>query len=843
MTTVGGNNVSYSGSYYYEAQIVYTLTYPSDSEAKITWERRVYHSTSLYDSTNSAGGSGDLGGTNSYGSKSYSSSSGGYKSYESGTKTVTRQYGAVVVIEDTFWIEDLADNSGGGGRSTANATINVAARPYAKPNAPTALAASSISYTTATASWTQPSNWGGNDTDDYTLQVATNSGFTAGLVTHTVLNATSKALTGLVAGTTYYMRVRGDNTAGAGAWSATVSFQATPYNVPTAPSGVTASRVSDTQITVAWTRNATSSGPYTTQNVQRQTDGGSWTTIASGISGTATSNSDTSASANHKYTYRVTATNASGTSGAGTSSAVYTTPGAPTGAAAAKDSSNNIVITWTKTVNYSEHTVEVEESQNGGAYALLGSAPSNATSYTHTAPSLSVTHRYRVRTKTSSGTALYSGYSTTGTVQLAAPPAAPTNLSPTSVAFDAATSKTFTWVHNPTDTAPQSAYELQYRVVGAGSWTTTGKVTSPASSAVFPEGTFANGNNYEWQVRTWATHADASPYSATATFVTSAPPVVTIDLPLEGSTLVTSTATVEWTFFDPEGTAQSGWTARLVHDGVVIETKSGTDAATTTTFATPILDTLTYTIEVQARDGSGTLSLWSAVTFDVNYLPPANITMTAVYDEATGTVLLSLLADDPEDGVTVEAVSATIERRIDNGPWVVIARDVAASGSVLDTQPGIHNTNEYRVTAHSAIPSSAVMDPTVTVVTTERNRGFISTGDNFEYVLVMECEIGVGASNARDKTLHHFAGRPYPLEFSGTARTAVVSVSGTVTGGSSPVEEWEALSYTTQIVLWRDPSGRHVYGSLGPVDTALVSMAFPDVWTVGFEVTEVDYAG
>jgi hypothetical protein len=72
-----------------------------------------------------------------------------------------------------------------------------------------------------TVNWTAPSD---TPPTGYQLQVATNSGFTAGLQTLTGTSwATSRVVTGLTPATTYYARVQANTAGGYGAWSATAS--------------------------------------------------------------------------------------------------------------------------------------------------------------------------------------------------------------------------------------------------------------------------------------------------------------------------------------------------------------------------------------------------------------------------------------------------------------------------------------------------------------------------------------------------------------------------------------------------------------------------------------------
>lgn len=674
--------------------------------------------------------------------------------------------------------------------------------------------------------------------------------------------------------------------------SGSVTIPKRAYTTPTAPSAVAVARVSDTQHTVTWTRSPSTAGPYTSQNVQRQTDGGSWVTLAA-VSGTATSYSDTGTVAGHKYAYRVQAVNSTGTSTSGATGAVFTTPKPPTSATAAKNAAGGIDVTWVNNTPYTEYATEIWESQSGGAFALLATVAAGVTTWTHAAPSAAVTHTYEVRAKTTTGTVLYSAYAVTNTVQLASAPNAPSNLVPNGIAAAAGDANTFTWKHNPNDTSPQSAYEIQWRVVGASTWNTTGKITSSVSSRTWPAGTFTNGTTIEWQVRTYGASPTASPWSATATLIVSAKPTVAILTPTEGEVLVSSTGTVTWTYFDPEGTAQAGWETQLVTGGTTVRTASGSGPQAAYTYNYTLADGADYTMRVRVQDGAGLWSDWTEVHVTVDYLPPAFVHAEAEYDPDTGWVAINLHPEAPVPGVTAEADTVDVERSIDGGPWVLIAEGIPADSSFVDTTASVNGVNCYRLTVHSVDGASAIEDasrittnfptpdvppgyiapedeataaldchtayvPTyfttpngdgtyslwrdcfLPVVTTETDNGYLSTGAAFENVVAIMCDLALSATVSRDKATYHFAGRAWPVEYTSDYLNRVVNVAGTVTDGFAPVEE---LGLTDTIVLWRDPTGRRIFGSIGPLADTNLGLIAPDAWNASFAVTQVDYDG
>lgn len=90
------------------------------------------------------------------------------------------------------------------------------------PSAPTALASNTVAQTTANVTWTAPYD-GGSAITSYTVQIATDAGFSQNLQTLSY-SGSPAALTGLTPGTLYYYRVRANNAVGNGAYTSAQQF-------------------------------------------------------------------------------------------------------------------------------------------------------------------------------------------------------------------------------------------------------------------------------------------------------------------------------------------------------------------------------------------------------------------------------------------------------------------------------------------------------------------------------------------------------------------------------------------------------------------------------------------
>lgn len=198
--------------------------------------------------------------------------------------------------------------------ASAWTTVTVTLTPPA-PAGVTATAGTVAATTPVTVAWTGsfPTATG------FTIQRATNTGFTAGLTTFTKTgtpptNGYADTITTPTRSTTYYYRVESTNAWGASAWSNTASVTIAPP-ASTAPTGVTATAAAQTtfldKITVAWTAGTFQSN----FRIQYSTS----STFATGVTtvtaaGTATSQVINNLRKGVRYYVRVQSYNTTGSS-------------------------------------------------------------------------------------------------------------------------------------------------------------------------------------------------------------------------------------------------------------------------------------------------------------------------------------------------------------------------------------------------------------------------------------------------------------------------------------------------------------------------------------------------
>lgn len=667
----------------------------------------------------------------------------------------------------------------------------------------------------------------------------------------------NQTISGLSANTTYRGYVRAVNSAGAGAGSPWSAYATTAQSPVSAPTALTITRVSDTSQTASWTRNATTGAPYTSQQLQRRTYtngvASSWATVGT-ISTTRTNSgtetlSDTSTVANREYDYRVVAFNTGSPNGVagGTSARVRTTPAEPTGLGAVK-SGANINVTGTPQHTAGSATYEWQDNPNGGGWVnVAGTTTSPDRLFTGVDPTQ--THSYRSRASVTSGTVnsttLYSTWSAASpTVQLQAPPLAPTLVSPSESVSNSG-NVTFTWRHNPVDTTAQRAAEIRYRVNG-GAWVTG----STTTAQTWTTGALAGlCGSVDWQVRTKGqyttspTDDEFGPRSAVSTFQLSSTPTATISSP--SVTYPTSVTVLTWAYFSTCGSAQTNWEAQLWDDDTNLQmgsTRTGT-TQTSTTFsaANQILSTgQQYRVRVRVRSAAGLWSSWTQRIFTTDFpLPPAVDAMPE-FDCVTGFVNVSTNCPGPE-------VDHIVIQRLHDEGWVDLSGELECGSSIMDRLVPVGGESCWRVLSFTSI--GAVREGTPACLTfRDATRGacsgneipvmeaYLSAGPAYGRVIQLAADLQINEPEfgRSQVSLVKFAGDLYPLEYAGSGMVQSLEVSFT-TGppgndvecscGGGIVTLEEVRRFVSSAMgggfdgprFWRDYEGRAFPVSVAPV--------------------------
>jgi len=178
---------------------------------------------------------------------------------------------------------------------------------------------------------------------------------------------------------------------------------------PTAPTNLTATAASSTQVNLSWTASTDNVG-VTGYRVER-CQGAGCTTFAQVATPTATSYNDTGLTSNTSYSYRVRATDAAGNLSSYSIVASVTTPNpdtqpptTPTGLSAAAVSSSQINLSWTaSTDNVGVTGYPIERCQGAGCTTFAALTTVTSTTYNDTGLSANASYTYRVRATDAAG--------------------------------------------------------------------------------------------------------------------------------------------------------------------------------------------------------------------------------------------------------------------------------------------------------------------------------------------------------------------------------------------------------------------------------------------------------
>lgn len=618
--------------------------------------------------------------------------------------------------------------------------------------------------------------------------------------------------------------------------TASVSGQMTiprrPYDPPNPPVINNTSYNGAHQAIINWDNNATAIAPYSSQRVQRWDNiTGEYRVIAT-VGGNVSGYVDNTLVGNARYMYSVRAFNSAGDSTSPNGPYISTFPAAPSNTSVVK-SAGNIIVSWQDNTR-ANSGFEIQRSANGGAFGTT--IIDAASPWTHTSPSALSTWKYRIRARSQDAPYTYSAWVETATVQLAAPPNAPTNLAPTGV-VDAAEPVVFTWRHNPVDSSDQVQYNFRYRRNG-GSWVSS-TVSTSTQSRTFSSGTFNGGDTVEWEVRTRGTHATFSPYSQTQTLTVSSIPLATAT-PVPGGAISTSRFLGLWNYYDPEGTAQSGWQVRLtdMDTSQTLREVTGTGISNSYQFPNVLTDGGSYLFEVRVQDGDGLWSVWDSTPFTVAYAKPPKPSLSGEFNPDGGS--MELVIENPiPTGAQEEAVYNNVYRLVDNA-WRMIASQLEPNLSFSDHIPfmgGLENI--YMVEAVSALDSSEISDMFVISADPEGCDEWVwmNGGTGWGTRARVRGNLDTSVSRSRQKTLRRYVGRAMPLEFSSEWVEHTLSLSGSTQGLEHNDEEsWLAVADLYAPVCYRDMFGRRLFVSVEKVDLGQSIHKYQDL---SVEMTEV----
>jgi chitodextrinase len=408
-----------------------------------------------------------------------------------GTSLSKSLTGLAAATNYTFQVraKDAANNTGGASSASFN-TIDTTA-----PSAPGTPVFSSITASSATASWTAATDNVAVASYEYSLNGGAWTSNGAAL---------SKNFTGLTSGANYSLQVRARDAANNTGAASSNSFSTVDQIPPTAPGAPTFSSITGTSANATWTA-ATDNVAVT--GYEYSLNGGAWTS-----NGLSLSKSLTGLSPATSYTLQVRAKDGGNNLGSASSNSFSTLdtipPGAPGTPTFSSVAGNSATASWTAASD-NVGILRYEYSLNGGGWTSVGAALSVNLTGLSSAVSYSVQVR-AIDTSSNAGPGSSNSFTTLDNVA----PGAPGTPSFSSIT---GTSATASWT-----AASDNVGILRYEYsLNGGGWTSVGTALSVNLSGL------TVGGSYTFQVR--AIDTSSNPGSASSnTFDT----IATVTLPL-----------------------------------------------------------------------------------------------------------------------------------------------------------------------------------------------------------------------------------------------------------------------------------------------------------------------
>ncbi len=331
--------------------------------------------------------------------------------------------------------------------------------------------------------------------------------------------------TGLTPSTSYSYRVEAVDTAsnnGPFSTIATASTQAPPP--PTAPTNVTPTVISSTQINLTWTASTSSIG--IANYVVQRCAGASCSNFAQVGAPAGTSFDVHGLMPSTSYSYRVEAIDTASTAGPFSTAATTSTqaappPTAPTNLTPTVISSTRINLTWTassSSIDVANYVVERCAGVSCSNFAQV--ATPGGTTFNDSGLTPNTSYSYEVQAVDTASNAGAFSTVATATTQPAPPPTAPGSLAAVPASL---TQINLAWTAS-TSTIGVANYVVQ-RCTGANC-TAFAQIATPTGTS-YSDNTLSPGTSYSYQVEAIDSAGTASPFSAiatTSTGVVNGPP-------------------------------------------------------------------------------------------------------------------------------------------------------------------------------------------------------------------------------------------------------------------------------------------------------------------------------
>jgi fibronectin type 3 domain-containing protein/regulation of enolase protein 1 (concanavalin A-like superfamily) len=639
------------------------------------------------------------------------------------SNAVTTPAGNLVYVSDLTWVGTPAngwgpvekDKSNGGQAAGDGNTITLNTVTYTKGLG--VHATSDITYTLNGAYSTFQSDVGVDD------ETGAASGlffrvYGDGVVLFDSLGMTqasaTKSINVSVAGVTtlrlFVDDLDGDYSFDHGDWA---NARLTLPSTPAAPTGLTATPFSGTQINLAWT-DVTGETGY---KVLRSTDNVTFAQVGSNLAVNSVSYNDTSVSGTTLYYYKVVATSGGGDSPASNvaSSQPLQKPAAPSGLAATPFSATQINLAWTDVTG--ETGYKVLRSTDNVTFAQVGvTLAANAISYNDTGVTGTTLYYYRIVANNGAGDSLPSNTVSSQPLQ---PPAAPAGL--TATAFST-TQINLAW----TDVAGETSYKV-YR---SSDNITFGLLGSTAVNVTTYSDTTASGTTL-WYYKVIANNsAGDSPGSNVASSKVVQPPAAPTNL--VANALTPSQINLSWT----DVVGETGYKIERSLTSASGFAQIGTAAANATSYSDmTVAGSTQYYYRIRANNTAGD----SGYSNTAGASTPTGPTVPSVPGNLTATAASSSQINLSWIDTSSNETGFKIERSLNGTTGWTLMGTVAANINSYSDSNGLAPSTQYfyRVRATNLVGDSAnsnVANATTTAAAVSTSQTYIATGSVWKYL-------------------------------------------------------------------------------------------------------------
>lgn len=573
------------------------------------------------------------------------------------------------------------------------------------PDAPTAVAVSSITQTGATISWTAPANDGGSPVTGYKVEYRDSAAATWTSIDSATTSAT---LTGLTATTSYQVQVSAVNVAATSLASSIVSFT-TLGNVPSAPVNLKVAFDHGNYVRLEWAAPSNGGNAITRYTAQVLRNG-VWSTAMTTTSPMANVNQLTPFTS---YQFKVWADNAAGPGIP--AELTYTTgplaPATPT-VSLVDLVGSSVNVNWTASAQTDPNYPVSYEFTWGYATSLTPVAtvilPANITTYK--LPLRPVT-KYWVRVQALAGTS-QSGANYVSFTSPADVPTAP---------FWNATTKTtasytLNWGVSNVNGSPLLDYQVQSSTsnTSTSTWSTIANPTTGTLTVPMP----AAGQAVYYRIAA----RNAVGLSAYSTVTSVSGPVTVASAPLNlVATRATTGVSLTWTA--PASNGGAAITSYLLR----VSTNNGNTWTAGPAVAANGQTTLSYLWAFNLGKGQTALFSVIAVNSAGQSVPSAAATLVvaktiagaptglaATSDAATGKSVLSWFAPADNGGATI--TTYLVQTRDANGNWNTFAQVVAPTATLMTTLGAPGSVVTLQIVAVNEVGQGTPSTPITVVV-------------------------------------------------------------------------------------------------------------------------------